>query len=128
MGRSEQVIDGLLLLARSGIVERRVSHVPNSELASVAVLRALAAADTDPEEVDFVIPGNDDAIRAIRLFASKMAEACIEGGQRRKDQKQTAAEGKDEPVVEAAKPKAAPAKVEEAPAAPAAEEAAPAAE
>jgi small subunit ribosomal protein S2 len=33
----------------------------------------------DPDEVDFVIPGNDDALRAIRLFASKVAEAVIAG-------------------------------------------------
>ncbi|MCX8117223.1 MAG: 30S ribosomal protein S2 [Desulfobacterota bacterium] len=35
----------------------------------------------DPDDVDYVIPGNDDAIRAIQLFASKMAEAVIEGRQ-----------------------------------------------
>jgi small subunit ribosomal protein S2 len=33
----------------------------------------------DPDEVDFVIPGNDDALRAIRLFASKIAEAVTNG-------------------------------------------------
>jgi small subunit ribosomal protein S2 len=33
----------------------------------------------DPDEVDFVIPGNDDALRAIRLFASRIADAAIEG-------------------------------------------------
>jgi small subunit ribosomal protein S2 len=33
----------------------------------------------DPDEITYVIPGNDDAIRAIRLFASKIADACIEG-------------------------------------------------
>jgi small subunit ribosomal protein S2 len=33
----------------------------------------------DPDEVDFVIPGNDDALRAIRLFASRMADAVISG-------------------------------------------------
>jgi small subunit ribosomal protein S2 len=33
----------------------------------------------DPDEVDFVIPGNDDALRAIRLFTGKMAEAVIAG-------------------------------------------------
>jgi small subunit ribosomal protein S2 len=65
----------------------------------------VAVVDTncDPDNIDYVIPGNDDAIRAIRLFASKMADACIEGAQRNKDKKQTAAEGKDEPVVEVAK-------------------------
>jgi small subunit ribosomal protein S2 len=33
----------------------------------------------DPDEVDFVIPGNDDALRAIRLFTSKISESAIEG-------------------------------------------------
>src|SRR2546428_2028278 len=37
----------------------------------------------DPDEVDFVIPGNDDALRAIRLFASRVADAVIEGRDRR---------------------------------------------
>lgn len=41
----------------------------------------VAVCDTNcnPQGVDFVIPGNDDAIRSIRLFAGKIAEACIEG-------------------------------------------------
>jgi small subunit ribosomal protein S2 len=33
----------------------------------------------DPTEVDHVIPGNDDALRAIRLFTSRIADACAEG-------------------------------------------------
>jgi len=36
----------------------------------------------DPDGIDFVIPGNDDAIRSIKLFTSKVAESCIEGGAR----------------------------------------------
>ena len=35
----------------------------------------------DPEELDFVIPGNDDAIRSVKLIVSKMADAVIEGKQ-----------------------------------------------
>ena len=35
----------------------------------------------DPDEIDYVIPGNDDAIRAIRLIAATMANAAIEGRQ-----------------------------------------------
>ena len=35
----------------------------------------------DPDNIDYVIPGNDDAIRAIRLMASKIADAVIEGRQ-----------------------------------------------
>ena len=37
--------------------------------------------NSDPDQVDWVIPGNDDALRAIRLFASKIADAVIEGRQ-----------------------------------------------
>ena len=42
----------------------------------------VAVCDTncDPDGVDYVIPGNDDAIRAIRLFANAVADACLEGG------------------------------------------------
>jgi small subunit ribosomal protein S2 len=39
----------------------------------------------DPTEVDYVIPGNDDALRAIRLFASKIADSAAEGGQMMSD-------------------------------------------
>ena len=43
----------------------------------------VAVVDTncDPSEVDYVIPGNDDALRAIRLFASKIADSVVEGAQ-----------------------------------------------
>ncbi len=40
---------------------------------------AIADTNCDPEVVDYPIPGNDDAIRSIRLFTSQVAEACIEG-------------------------------------------------
>jgi len=40
---------------------------------------AIADSNCDPDEIDFILPGNDDAIRAIRLFCSKIADACIEG-------------------------------------------------
>jgi small subunit ribosomal protein S2 len=62
----------------------------------------VAVVDTncDPSEVDYVIPGNDDALRAIRLFASKIADSVAEGAQAATD-KQTveisAAVGQVEP-------------------------------
>ena len=40
---------------------------------------AIADSNCDPDEIDFIVPGNDDAIRAIRLVCSKIADACIEG-------------------------------------------------
>ena len=47
----------------------------------------VAVVDTncDPSEVDYVIPGNDDALRAIRLFASKIADSVVEGAQAMND-------------------------------------------
>ena len=58
----------------------------NKEAIAVKEARKLgipvvAVVDTncDPDEVDYVIPGNDDALRAIRLFTSKIADAVIEG-------------------------------------------------
>jgi small subunit ribosomal protein S2 len=59
---------------------------PKKEKIAVAEARKLsipivAIVDTncDPDEVDYVIPGNDDAIRAIKLITSKIADAVIEG-------------------------------------------------
>ena len=43
---------------------------------------ALTDTNCDPDNIDFVVPGNDDAIRSIRLFAAAVADACIEGGRR----------------------------------------------
>jgi small subunit ribosomal protein S2 len=40
---------------------------------------AIVDTNCDPEDIDYVIPGNDDAIRAIRLFTTKIADACLEG-------------------------------------------------
>jgi len=61
---------------------------PRKEKIAVAEARKLeipivAIVDTncDPDEVDYIIPGNDDAIRAVRLITSKMAEAVLEGKQ-----------------------------------------------
>ncbi|BCV21115.1 30S ribosomal protein S2 [Moorella sp. Hama-1] len=61
---------------------------PRKERIAVAEGRRLgipivAIVDTncDPDEIDYVIPGNDDAIRAVRLLTSKMADAVIEGQQ-----------------------------------------------
>ena len=61
---------------------------PRKERIAVAEARKLgipivAIVDTncDPDEVDYVIPGNDDAIRAVRLLTGKMAEAVLEGKQ-----------------------------------------------
>jgi small subunit ribosomal protein S2 len=63
---------------------------PKKEAIAIKEARKLgipvvAVVDTncDPDEVDYIIPGNDDAIRAIRLFASRIADACLDGVQER---------------------------------------------
>jgi small subunit ribosomal protein S2 len=40
---------------------------------------AIVDSNCDPTEIDYVIPGNDDAIRAIRLITSRIAQACSQG-------------------------------------------------
>ena len=59
---------------------------------------AIVDTNCDPDEIDYVIPGNDDAIRAIRLIAAAMASAVIEG---RQGEDNTAAEAPAEAEVEA---------------------------
>ena len=56
----------------------------------------------DPDPIDYLIPGNDDAIRAIRLLASKMADAIMEGAQAREADLQADSEGEATAEVEAA--------------------------
>ena len=53
---------------------------------------AIVDTNSDPDPIDFVIPGNDDAIRAIRLFSAAIADACIEGTKRRGAEPAPAAE------------------------------------
>jgi small subunit ribosomal protein S2 len=62
----------------------------------------VAVVDTncDPEDIDFVVPGNDDAIRSVRLLASKVADACIEGAQQLAEKKQAEMDKFDEKDME----------------------------
>ena len=63
---------------------------------------AIVDTNCDPDEVDYVIPGNDDAIRAIKLLTARLADAALEGQAMRKDLPEAAAlEGaeKDEDLL-----------------------------
>lgn len=62
-------------------------------------ITAIVDTNCDPDDIDYIIPGNDDAIRAIKLFASKMADAVVEG--KRRFEERIQAEG-DKVVSEAA--------------------------
>ena len=61
---------------------------------------AIVDTNCDPDEVDYVIPGNDDAIRAVKLIAGKMADAVLEGHQG--EQTEEAAPAAEAPAEEAA--------------------------
>ncbi len=56
--------------------EARKLHIP---------IVALTDTNCDPDLIDFVIPGNDDAIRSVKLITSRIADACIEGSQQHRD-------------------------------------------
>jgi small subunit ribosomal protein S2 len=71
---------------RTAVLEARRLDIP---------IVALADTNSDPDEMDYPIPANDDAIRAVRLLSSKIADAVIEG------RRQLEAQQKDRELQEA---------------------------
>ena len=64
------------------IVDPRKERIAVQEAKKLGIpIVAIVDTNCDPDEVDYVIPGNDDAIRAVRLIAGAMADAVIEGRQ-----------------------------------------------
>lgn len=64
------------------VVDPRKEKIAVAEAKSLGIpVVAIVDTNCDPEEVDYVIPGNDDAIRAVKLLAGKMADAILEGRQ-----------------------------------------------
>ncbi len=64
------------------VVDPRVEKNAVAEARKLGIpVVAIVDTNCDPDEVDFVIPGNDDAIRAVKLIAAKMADAFIEGNE-----------------------------------------------
>ena len=57
---------------RNAVLEARKLGIP---------VVAIIDTNCDPDDADYVIPGNDDAIRAVRLYAATLADAVIEGKQ-----------------------------------------------
>ena len=64
------------------VVDPRKEHIAVTE-ARILGIPIVGIVDTncDPDEIDYVIPGNDDAIRAVKLIAGKLADAVLEGKQ-----------------------------------------------
>ncbi|MCL2400394.1 MAG: 30S ribosomal protein S2 [Defluviitaleaceae bacterium] len=64
------------------IVDPRKERIAIQEARNLGIpIVAIVDTNCDPDEVDYVIPGNDDAIRAVKLIAGKMADAILEGKQ-----------------------------------------------
>jgi small subunit ribosomal protein S2 len=62
------------------VVDPKKEHIAIAEANKLGIpVIAIVDTNCDPEEIDYIIPGNDDAIRTIRLFASKIASAYLEG-------------------------------------------------
>jgi small subunit ribosomal protein S2 len=71
------------------VVDPKRERIAVSEAQKLGITTvAIVDTNCDPDEIDYVIPGNDDAIRAIRLFSSKVADAVIEGKRLREEELQ----------------------------------------
>jgi len=85
------------------IVDPSREHITVNEAKKLRIpLVAIVDTNCDPDDIDYVIPGNDDAIRAIKLFTSKFADAVLEG-KKRFEEKLTAESNKETEL--AAEPK-----------------------
>src|SRR5699024_749466 len=64
------------------VVDPRKERIAVSEARKLGIpVVAIVDTNCDPDEIDYVIPGNDDAIRAVKLISATMADAIIEGRQ-----------------------------------------------
>ena len=91
-------LDGIRLMSRLPdavfIVDTHKEKIAVDEARKLKIpVIGIVDTNSDPDEVDYVIPGNDDALRAIRLFASRLADAVVTGrGLREAVQAEAAAE------------------------------------
>jgi len=88
-------LPGVLFVIDSVKEEIAINEAKKLKIPIVAVVDT----NGDPEDIDYPIPGNDDAVRAIELFASKVAEAIIEG-KKRKLEKELEQAKKEEEMAE----------------------------
>ncbi len=86
------------------IVDPRKERIAVAEARNLGIpIVAIVDTNCDPDEIDYVIPGNDDAIRAVKLIAGIMANAIIEGREGRMGAaaEEAKAEEADAPAQEA---------------------------
>lgn len=84
------------------VIDPKKEKIAVSEANKLSI-PVVAVVDTncDPDKIDYVIPGNDDAIRAIKLFSSKIADAVLEGKAILESQQATVEKGKVEESIKA---------------------------
>ncbi len=85
------------------VIDSSKEHIAVREARKLGIpVVGIVDTNCNPEDVDYPIPGNDDALRAIRLFASKIADACAEGRALATEQDFGSAmageEGEEEPI------------------------------
>src|SRR5688572_19044305 len=86
------------------VIDPKKEYIAVKEVKKLGIpVVAIVDTNCDPEDINFVIPGNDDAIRAIRLFTQKIADACLEG-YNLAEEKFIGVEDKVEPAAEAPMP------------------------
>ena len=88
--RFEKYVGGLKLMTSLPsavfIIDPAMEQIAVSEAKKLGIpIIAITDTNCDPDVVDYVIPGNDDAIRSIKLITSRIADSVLEGAQRRKD-------------------------------------------
>jgi len=93
LDRLERVLGGIRDMRRLPgaifVVDTKKEHTAVLEANRLEIpVVALADTNTDPDEMDYPIPANDDAIRAVRLLCSKIADAALEGLRQRDSQRQ----------------------------------------
>jgi len=86
------------------VVDPKREHIAVAEANKLSIpIIAIVDTNCDPEQIDYIIPGNDDAIRTIRLFAGRVADAYLEGaGQLEKQRAEEAAAAEAEAATRAA--------------------------
>ncbi|MGN0114541.1 MAG: 30S ribosomal protein S2 [Acutalibacteraceae bacterium] len=83
------------------VVDPRKEHIAVLEAQKLGIpIIAIVDTNCDPDEIDYVIPGNDDAIRAVKLIAHTMAEAVIEGRQGEQNEPEAVEEAPAEEAAE----------------------------
>ena len=83
------------------VVDPRKEHIAVAEARTLGIpIVGIVDTNCDPDEIDYVIPGNDDAIRAVKLIAGKMADAILEGKQGEQSEEAPAEEAAAEAPAE----------------------------